>query len=131
MANLHPLLLLVRRLCLILGVSLASNSPLGCLFIVTLLTIYVAANLIINRSAKRLLRVQVAAEILFGCFLVLLQMAIVNATKISPSAWNILGWIIFTIVFVCIGLLFVLTFRETYSTLRKNVHKIRGLIGKS
>ena len=103
----------------------------GCLFIVTLLTIYIAANSIINKSAKRLLRVQVADEILFGCFLVLLQMAIVNVTKISASAWNILGWIIFTIVFVCIGLLFVLTFRETYSTLRKNVHKIRGLIGKS
>lgn len=109
-----------------MGVSLASSSPLGCLFIVTLLTVYVIANLILSKSVKKLLKVQVAAEILFDLFLVLLQMAIVNATKLGASAWNVLGWIIFTIGFLCIGLFIVLTVRETVSTLKKNIKKIRA-----
>ena len=107
---------------------MASGSPLGCLFIATLLTIYIVSNMIINKSMKKMLEVQVAGEILFGILLVMLQMTIVNATKVSNSTWRVLGWINFTIMLVCIILFFIVVLDETISCLRKNVKKIRALI---
>jgi hypothetical protein len=55
-------------------------------------------------------------------------MTIVNATKISNSAWRALGWINFSIILVCIILNLILVMSETVNCLKKNVNKIRALI---
>lgn len=54
LANLHALLLVVRRICLITGLGIASSSPLGCLFILTLLNVYIISNMLINKPLRKM-----------------------------------------------------------------------------
>lgn len=61
LANLHALLLLVRRVCLVIGIGVASQSPLGILFILTLLTIYIVSNMLINKALRRMPTFQMIA----------------------------------------------------------------------
>ena len=105
LANLHALLLVVRRSCLIVGIGMTSSSPLGILFILTLLTIYIISNWLISKALKKMVMIQILAQILFGIFMVLLQMSIINATTLDNQMWTALGWIMFLLAFVAIGLL--------------------------
>lgn len=54
LGSLHALLLVVRRVCLVIGVGVAPQSPLGCLFILTLLTVYIVSNMLINKALRKM-----------------------------------------------------------------------------
>lgn len=53
LSNMHPFLLIVRRIMLVAVIGLTENTPLSCLFIITLLTICILSNIIINSPFKR------------------------------------------------------------------------------
>lgn len=125
LANLHALLLLVRRVCLVIGIGVASQSPLGILFILTLLTIYIVSNMLINKALRRMPTFQMLSEILLGVFLILHQMSFVNATTIDNGIWNAIGWIMVLISFSAILILTIMTCTLTYKCLKENINRIR------
>lgn len=52
LSNLHPLLTIMRRVTLVVGIGVAGERPLSCLFIVTLLSLYILSNILLNRAFR-------------------------------------------------------------------------------
>ena len=125
-ANLHVLLVVVRRVCLIVGLGAISSTPLGILFMLTLLTVYIISNLLINKPIKKMSAIHITSEVLMGVFLLLLQMAIINATTFNNQLWNALGYIMLLLAFTAAGLLSLLTAQQTVSCIKKHSIKIKG-----
>jgi hypothetical protein len=123
LSNLHWLLLLVRRIIIVIAVSVGYQNPLSSLFVVTLLTICVISNIIINKPFKKYGIVVGTAESLFGLILVLLQMYIVNTSRLSNAVWNGLGYTIFMLVVAYTLLLLALAIKETIQHAQKVYRK--------
>jgi hypothetical protein len=100
---------MVRRSCLVIGVGVVGSAPLGVLFMLTLLTVYIVSNWFISRPLKKMAGVQITAEILMGTFLLLLQMTIINATTFDNQLWMALAYITFFLALSAVVLLMVLT----------------------
>jgi len=120
LANLHPLFVLMRRVALAIGVGMADDSPLSCLFILTLLTICIISNIIVNRAFKIEEIPIAAAEIMLALLYILLQMYIVNASKLENGSWNIFGYALFAFLIIYSVLLIAVSLKETYRSIVKH-----------
>lgn len=86
---------------------------------VTLLTIYILSNVLINRPFKQYCLQVGLAEALFAVILVLFQMYIVNVDKLSNTVWNRLGYAIFTLLMLYTSLLLFIGIKETIRNVRR------------
>ena len=93
-------MIIIRRIVLVTAVGFNEQKPLSCLFIITLLTICIISNIIINHPFKRHNLLFGISEDLFAGILVLEQMYVVNAAKIGTSAWNFYGISLFVVIVV-------------------------------
>jgi hypothetical protein len=96
-------------MCLVAGIGLASQSPLGVLFIFTLLTVYIVSNWFISKSLRKRAGLQMAAEIMLCVFVILLQMSVINATTVGNAVWNGLAWTMFCLALGSLILLTIFT----------------------
>lgn len=60
-----------------------------------------------------------AAELLFGLILVLVQMYIVNASRLPNAVWNGFGITIFVLVLIYTLILLVLAIQQTIKCIKK------------
>lgn len=60
-----------------------------------------------------------AAELLFGVILVLIQMYIVNTSRLSNTVWNGFGISIFVMVLIYTFILLVLAIQQTIKSIKK------------
>jgi hypothetical protein len=116
----------MRRVVLGIGIGMADESPLSCLFILTLLTIFIISNIIVNRAFKIGEVPIAAAEIVLALLLILLQMYIVNASKLANSNWNIFGIALFVLLVIYSVLLVSVSIKETYRVIIKHYRIISG-----
>ena len=117
---------MLRRIILIISVSFGNNSPLSSLFIITLLTICIISNIIINKPFKKYGAAVGSAEIMFGIILIFFQMYIVNSSKLSNTAWNIYGIITFILIFIYSIILLIIGVRESITIVKKTYFKLKA-----
>lgn len=121
---------MVRRFCLIIGLGTLSGSPLGTLFMLTLLTVYIVSNWLINKPLRKMAGLQISAEILMGVFILLLQMTIINATTLDNGIWNGLGYVMLCLAFGAVAMLSILTVSQTVVCVQKFIKKKREMSEK-
>lgn len=117
------MLLIVRRIIVVVAVSVGYENPLSSLFVVTLLTLCILSNIIINKPFKNYGVLVGICEGLLAVILVLIQMYIVNTSRLSNQVWNGFGYFIFILVLAYTIILLCIAVRESVKHISKIYRK--------